>query len=128
MNQRQKKKQFKKIYGNNPPAGWIATERGYAIRRGRIIISKKTAGKNIREIQIAFREITESLRKIWETYKKEMLKIEYAAGCALNNMEIDSIRNGIRWQRERGITVTTKALARRREERKRSRGWRQCKF
>ena len=122
MNQRQKKKRFKKVYGKNPPAGWIATERGYAIRKGRVIISKKTAGKIIREIQIAFQGIAESLRKIWETYKKEMLKIEDAAGCALNNIEIDSIRNGIRWQRERGITVTTKALTRRREERTETEG------
>lgn len=124
MNQRQKKKRFKKVYGKNPPAGWIATERGCAIRRGRIIISKKTAGKNIREIQIAFQKIAESLRKIWETYKKEMLKIANVVRNAWNNMEVISMRQ----QKEKGITVTAKALTRRREERKRSRGWRQCKF
>lgn len=124
MNQRQKKKRFKKVYGNNPPAGWIATERGYAIRRGRVIISKQTVDKIRRENQIAFQKITESLRKIWETYKKEMLEIEDAAGCALNNIEVDSIQNGIRWEKERGIAVTTKALTRRREEGKRSREWR----
>ena len=124
MNQRQKKKRFKKVYGNNPPAGWIATERGYGIRKGRIIVSKSTAGELKMKIQTAFQKIAESLRKIWETYKKEMLKIANVVRNAWNNMEVISMRQ----QKEKGITVTAKALTRRREERKRSRGWRQCKF
>ena len=124
MNQRQKKKRFKKVYGNNPPVGWIATERGYGIRKGRIIVSKRNAGELKMKIQTAFQKIAESLRKIWETYKKEMLKIANVVRNAWNNMEAISMRQ----QKEKGITVTAKALTRRREERKRSRGWRQCKF
>lgn len=124
MNQRQKKKRFKKVYGNNPPTGWIATERGYGIRKGRIIVSKRIAGELKMKIQTAFQKIAESLRKIWETYKKEMLKIANVVRNAWNNMEAISMRQ----QKEKGITVTAKALTRRREERKRSRGWRQCKF
>lgn len=124
MNQRQKKKRFKKVYGNNPPAGWIATERGYGIRKGRIVVSKRTVGEFKMEIQMAFQKIAESLRKILEICKKEILKIANVVRSTWNNMEAISMRQA----KEKGITITTKALTRRREERKRSREWRQCKF
>lgn len=57
MNRRQKKKQFKKRYGINPP-------RGISIRRAtRIMEYRKTIAERVQRVKAAIMELWEAIRK-----------------------------------------------------------------
>lgn len=112
MNQRQKKKQFQKIYGKNPPEGWRVIERGNAIRKNLFIISKQNLRAFAEKIKTVFKELLEKFKRAVQ-----------AISDAWKDFQASDVQ---KQYKEDSTIVTTKALARQRERRKRGREWRQC--
>lgn len=111
MNQRQKKKQFQKKYGKNPPEGWRIIERGNAIRKNSFIISKQNLRVFAEKIKTVFKELLEKIKRVAQ-----------AVSDAWKNFQVSDVQ---KQYKEDSTIVTTKALARQRERRKRRREWRQ---
>lgn len=119
MNRRQKKKQYKKIHGYNPPKEWQVVAGGTAIKNGDLVITEENVER-----------IAEIMCKGFDAFKEALTKTMEAVGnlflIAADGLRGDNTGQQLLIEQQEPAVVLATALAERRKKecnRKRLRQW-----
>lgn len=120
MNRRQKKKQYKKIHGYNPPKEWQVVTGGTALKNGDLVISEESVEK-----------IVEIMCEGFDAFKEALTRTLGALGnlflSVADGLREDNTGQQLLIEQQEPEVVLAMVLAERRKRecnRKRSRQWR----